>query len=56
MSVQQFSPTWPIVRCTRCHYLYEMPTSKREGIVTGDCPRCRCETFDTTIDTNEASS
>ncbi len=50
MTVTPMLPMWPKCRCDRCHTVYTMPPSKREGLVTGDCPKCGYDRFSTRID------
>ena len=51
MTVLPFVPTWPVVRCNQCNYLYEI--EETGDIITGDCPRCHCAMFDTTIEVSQ---
>lgn len=42
-------PEWPEVRCDNCRRVYTMPPERREGLVTGRCPRCGGGIFSTTM-------
>lgn len=51
MTVTPLMPEWPDVRCARCGHIYTVNLTGGDGVqlVTGNCPACRHQKFNTQL-------